>query len=132
RLAQEDPRIRVLDLPHGGAAAARNAAAREARGEWLAIQDCDDYSVPSRLARQLSVLQDHPSVGVLGTHANRVSPEGQPLGATRMGPTTLELFRKRRTLRPTYIINGTVMMRRDLFLEAGGYPEDYRVGEDLA
>jgi len=131
-LAAGDARIRVLDLPHGGAARARNAAAIIARGTWLAIQDCDDYSLPSRLERQLATLREQPSVGVLATYVNRVDADGKIWGVSEMGPTSIEAFRKLRHHRPAYVINGTAMIRRDLFIESGGYPEDYRVGEDLA
>ncbi len=131
-LARRDSRIRVLDLAHGGAAHARNAAAAAARGTWLAIQDCDDYSVPFRLERQLAALGEHPSVGVIASYANRVDADGAVWGVSEMGPTSLEAFRKRPGDRPVYIINGTAVIRRDLFLESGGYPEDYHVNEDLA
>ncbi len=131
-LAGHDTRIRVIDLPHGGAARARNAAAEGARGTLIAIQDCDDYSLPTRLERQVTALGKQPSVGVIAAHVNRVGADGTVRGIVRMGPTSLEAFRTRRKDRPVYVINGTAMIRRDLFLESGGYPEDYHVGEDLA
>jgi len=131
-LASRDSRIRVLDLPHGGAARARNAAAEAARGTWLAIQDCDDYSLPTRLERQLEAIEAAPSVGVVAAYVNRVGTDGRVRGIAQMGPTSLDAFHRRRADRPIYVINGTAIIRRDLFLEAGGYPEDYRVGEDLA
>lgn len=131
-LASRDSRIRVLDLPHGGAARARNAAAEAARGTWLAIQDCDDYSLPTRLKRQLAALEAAPTVGVVASYVNRVGGDGRMLGIAQMGPTSIEAFRQRREDRPLYVINGTAIIRRDLFIESGGYPEDYRVGEDLA
>jgi len=131
-LAREDPRIRVCDLPHRGAAQARNSAAAIARGAWLLIQDCDDYSAPERIETLLRVADEHPSAGVIASYATRVSSAGQALGLLQMGPTSLEEFKKARTDRPFYVINGTAMMRRDLFLKVGGYPVDYRVGEDLA
>jgi glycosyltransferase involved in cell wall biosynthesis len=131
-LASRDSRIRVLDLPHGGAARARNAAAEAARGTWLAIQDCDDYSLPTRLQRQIEALETEPTVGVVAAYVNRVAADGRVHGIAQMGPTSLEAFRRRRADRPVYVINGTAMIRRDLFIASGGYPEDYRVGEDLA
>ena len=41
-LAKQDSRIRVLDLPHGGIAAARIAGLREARGDYVGFMDSDD------------------------------------------------------------------------------------------
>jgi len=131
-LASRDSRIRVIDLPHGGAARARNAAAKAARGALLAIQDCDDYALPARLERQIAALEDHPSVGVITTYVNRVGADGRVWGVSQMGPTSLDAFHQRRDDRPVYVINGTAIIRRDLFIKSGGYPEDYRVNEDLA
>ena len=51
-----DPRVRVIQLPHRvGVSAARNAAIRQARGEWIAFLDDDDLWAPTKLARQLEV-----------------------------------------------------------------------------
>jgi succinoglycan biosynthesis protein ExoO len=47
--AAEDPRIRILEGPGRGPAAARNIGIRAARGEWLAVLDGDDIMHPKRL-----------------------------------------------------------------------------------
>lgn len=50
RLARDDPRIRVIQLPvNMGPAAARNTALRAARGRWFCILDADDLMHPDRL-----------------------------------------------------------------------------------
>ena len=46
RFAGEDDRFRVLDLPHGGVSAARNAAMDRASGQYLQFVDGDDYLPP--------------------------------------------------------------------------------------
>jgi glycosyltransferase involved in cell wall biosynthesis len=52
-----DPRVRVLWREHCGIpAAVRNAALREARGQFVAFQDSDDVWMPDKLARQLAAL----------------------------------------------------------------------------
>src|SRR5262249_31816931 len=55
-LAGYGDRIRVLRQDHRGPAASRNAAAREARGEYVALLDADDRFRPGKLARQAAVL----------------------------------------------------------------------------
>ena len=53
-----DPRVHVLWREHcGNPAAVRNAALREARGEFVAFQDSDDVWLPQKLARQLEALE---------------------------------------------------------------------------
>ena len=52
RLAIADPRVRLIRLPvNGGLSVARNAAIAEARGEWIAILDADDWYAPERLEK---------------------------------------------------------------------------------
>ena len=46
RFESEDSRFHVLDLPHGGVSAARNATMDRARGKYLQFMDGDDYLTP--------------------------------------------------------------------------------------
>ena len=57
-------RIRLLQQPNGGPAAARNLAVRESRGEYLAFLDADDLWLPGHLRVLVSHLQDHPNTKV--------------------------------------------------------------------
>lgn len=43
RRFESDPRVRVIDKPHGGLGDTRNWGAREAGGEYLAFVDSDDW-----------------------------------------------------------------------------------------
>jgi glycosyltransferase involved in cell wall biosynthesis len=48
--------IRVITQANGGPAAARNRGIEAARGEIIAFQDSDDLWMPTKLARQISLL----------------------------------------------------------------------------
>ena len=62
----DDPRVRVVYLrPHVGIGAARNVALDNARGEFLALLDDDDYYFPDKIERQLAFLLDHPDVDLV-------------------------------------------------------------------
>lgn len=51
RLANADPRIRIVHMPrNGGPSAARNAGIKLATSQWIAILDADDAFAPERLA----------------------------------------------------------------------------------
>jgi glycosyltransferase involved in cell wall biosynthesis len=65
RYARGDARIRLFSRDHGGAPAARNFAASQARGDFLAPCDSDDLWHPEKIALQLAALHSSPSsVGV--------------------------------------------------------------------
>lgn len=52
-----DSRIELLRLPrNGGSYLARNAALPRAHGDFVTVQDADDWSHPERIARQVALL----------------------------------------------------------------------------
>jgi succinoglycan biosynthesis protein ExoO len=58
RRLEADPRVRGFRLPsNGGPSAARNKGLDEARGEWIALLDADDWFAPGRLAYLLEVAE---------------------------------------------------------------------------
>lgn len=68
RLAALDPRARVITRQrNGGAYRARNLGVAEAKGEYLAFLDADDWCHPERIERQMLPLLADPDL--VGTHA---------------------------------------------------------------
>lgn len=57
--AARDPRIRLIDTPSSGPAAARNSLLALARGMYIAFQDSDDICHPDRLRLQLEFLENN-------------------------------------------------------------------------
>jgi glycosyltransferase involved in cell wall biosynthesis len=60
------PRIRVIDSPAAGFAAARDAGIQAARGELLARMDADDISSPARIESQAAFLERNPDIVGVG------------------------------------------------------------------
>ncbi len=61
---------------HGGPARSRNRGIAAARGEFVALLDCDDVWLPGKLETQLAVLRDRPAVGVVHTDYEVVYEDG--------------------------------------------------------
>ena len=58
----DDPRIRVVRLPHNhGVSRARNTGIREARGRLVAFLDSDDEWIPEKLERQVECFRRQPA-----------------------------------------------------------------------
>lgn len=76
-----DRRVRLLEQKNQGAAAARNAGIRQARGEYIAFLDADDLWEPAKLERQVACLDARPEVGVVYTWVRVIDQDGEPTGS---------------------------------------------------
>lgn len=66
RLAQDDPRIVVVPVEHGGLGATRNRGLERARGEYVTFVDADDIVPPDALAAMVASLEASGSAFVTG------------------------------------------------------------------
>lgn len=66
--------VKVLQIPHGGACAARNAGAEVATGKFISFWDADCYIKPDAAAVWLQVFRKYPDVDFV--YAGYEFPEG--------------------------------------------------------
>lgn len=69
-------RIRLVDQPHSGVAAARNLGMQMARGRFVAFLDADDWWYPSRLAAQLAAADRFRDAGLIFSDFSVVDEAG--------------------------------------------------------
>ena len=60
----KDTRIKLIEQPHLGTAAARNYGIKISRGEFIAFLDADDLWHPEKLSEQILLLSENPSAGI--------------------------------------------------------------------
>lgn len=110
--------VTVIRQTNRGPAAARNAALSVARGEFVAMNDADDISPPSRLSTQVGYLLDHPEVACVMGRQVWIDPPPW-------------LSRDRVTGDLGGVPPGTAVFRASVLRELGGYDESFRTGEDM-
>jgi len=125
RWARRDVRIRVIDCDRRlGLIASLNRAAGEARAPLCARMDADDISHPDRLWRQRQVLDADPSVALVGALSEEIDVEGR-----RLRPR--DRWRLLRSSPIPPFAHPTVMFRRTLFNQVGGYRNVTWLWEDV-
>lgn len=104
-----------------------------AQGEYIARMDCDDISLPERLAKQVDFLDTNPDVGLCGTTLSVMNS-----GVAFDHPSHPEEI-KCRLLFNCCINHPTVMMRKDILINNNCYynadalhAEDYDLWIKLA
>ena len=119
---RRDGRVRLLQ--HGFRSVSRNcnAAMEAARYDWIARIDADDIMHRHRLERQMAAAAADPSVVLWGGFARLIDRTGRILRTAALGPTSEAGFQElRHSGRMIVILGPTVMFRRSLALELGGY-----------
>ena len=125
----DDPRIRRERLGRAGRSRALNHGLSLARGEYIAIMDADDESLPERLARQVAFLDSHPAISILGTAYYKYDAMRDER-YIRCHPQADEDIRRAMAI-GIPICHGSVMFRKAVVEKVGGYDENIPDAEDL-
>jgi len=125
-----DPRLRCLRHPtNRGAAAARNSGIAAAGGDYVAFLDSDDWWLPDKIGQQVSAMRGQPQevAGHVCAFAYR-----KPGHRTRRigGGWTEANFARAQLFGCTFGPGTTLLCRRAIFAEIGGFDEELRRLED--
>ncbi|HMJ93560.1 MAG TPA: glycosyltransferase [Allosphingosinicella sp.] len=126
--AKKEKRLRAFRLRRPGLARSLNFAASRARAPLLARLDGDDIAAPGRLAAQVEAMRARPGLGLLGSGAELIDSRGLPIGAIDRPTSDPDLRKFLRT--GCAFVHSSVIMRREIFLAAGGYRKGLNVAED--
>ena len=109
-------------------ASALNQGVSMARGDWVAFLDSDDVWYPHKLAVQVAAIEAHPKIPFF--YAKMDYFDTDEAGHVRW------VERKSRPVLEPLMFHGlpnihvpTVVMRKDVFVKAGGFNPSLRIGE---
>jgi len=113
-----------------GIGASRNEALKYSSGEYIAFIDHDDTWMPEKLAKQMALFESNPEAGLVYCDFYNVYPNGKKIIGSRFfryykGFIFIQL------LVTNFIALSTIIVRKDLVLDEGGFPP-YSIAEDYA
>jgi len=125
-----DPRIKYYYQENRGLSASRNRAIELSQGEYIALLDHDDIWYPNKLEKQMRLFNENPEIGLVFSNCyikmvrnnkgrlffrENEDFEKDPAG---------KLFLK------DYIPLFTIIVKKSIFNEIGGFDTNYRSCED--
>ncbi len=124
--------IRVIRQANAGVSTARNTGLATAKGDILGFLDSDDQWLPTKTTRQVDYLARHPEVGMVVCDYNIVDEQGDLIVRCRRrkqyGPDGWVLPN---VVRNPILVPSTILLRRSVYLDVGGFDPDLRTAEDL-
>lgn len=128
--AKKDKRIKYSkNTKNIGISASRNKLLEKARGEYIAIFDHDDISLPTRLEKEVEFLESHPDFGVVSAWVKYFGDKNY----VRKNPETNDLIRIYMTdnlcvMHTASMIRKSVLDKNKIKYESKYSPaEDYRL-----
>lgn len=121
--AEFGPPVEVVYEARSGIGAARNAALKVARGDYLAFLDADDLWVKEKTALQIAAFEARPALQLVFGHVRQfLSPD--------LPAEEAERLRVPRAPQPGQHI-GALLARRGAVDAIGPWPHDVRVSDGL-
>lgn len=118
----QDPRIKIINNEKNmGLTKSLNKGLKIAKGEYIARQDGDDVSLPTRLEEQISFLDKNKEVGLLGTAWYIIDENSQEIRISK--PTDGKYV-------VHFMCHGTALIRKDCLKKVGLYREVFEYAQD--
>ncbi|MBQ8822672.1 MAG: glycosyltransferase family 2 protein [Lachnospiraceae bacterium] len=113
----KDERIKIIyNFENKGVAYSRNEALEHCKGEYVAIMDHDDISLPTRFEEEVDFLDKNPDYGVVGGRVQFIGANGEFIKGSGTALVNPQYIKANLLFRNVFC-NSEVMFRRDLVRE---------------
>lgn len=132
-----DDRVFLVRKKNEGVAMSLNRGIELAKGEFIWRHDADDISLPEKLEKEVSFLEENPTCLLVATQIAFMTERGLVAKAKRQPkqswfrdqPFKWVAFEDFSPFSP--ITHGTVLIRASAFVKAGHYRTDFITSEDI-
>ncbi|MFT3782545.1 MAG: glycosyltransferase [Nibricoccus sp.] len=131
RLASADNRLRIISRPNTGIVRALNDGLADARGEFVARMDADDFCLPQRFEKQITFLRKNPGCVGVGSAFIYIDSKGYAIKECARPGAHHTIERELLAGNGGVIIHPAAMFRREAIGRVGGYRESAEWIEDL-
>jgi cellulose synthase/poly-beta-1,6-N-acetylglucosamine synthase-like glycosyltransferase len=126
---RETLNLRVIHIPHGGPAGARNRGLEAARGTLVAFIDDDCLPGPGWLGRIVAAASTDPPVAAGGRTRNGI-PSNPYASAYQLVLDMAELDQRRRNYGPLFFPSNNLAFPAEALRRLGGFNPEFRTAED--
>ena len=98
--------------------------------KYIGRLDCGDLCKPNRFKTQLSFLDNHPKIALLGCHVNIIDEKGNFQYVLKHPQTHKQLSKK--IYFNSMFVHPSVVFRSSILKDIGYYPTSYKAAEDYA
>jgi glycosyltransferase involved in cell wall biosynthesis len=127
--AKKDKRIQIFqNKKNVYIAENRNKLIERAKGKYIAWQDADDISLPTRLEKQYKFMEEHREVGIVGGYLQFFNEKGNT--SIRRYKTD-DVSLRRTIFRYSPVAQPAAMIRKAALDEMGKYNPKYPPAEDI-
>lgn len=124
-----DPRVKLISQEKQGQSAARNLGVVLAKGDYLAFLDADALWLPTKLEKQVNLLDKNPDVGLVYTWVALIDEHGKPTSTVIKTHAEGNVWQQM-IERPTVICSSSPLVRSDCFEKVGLFDRKLSVSAD--
>jgi hypothetical protein len=126
----KDDRFKIISNEQNmGLTKSLNIGLKYCNGKYIARMDADDFSIKDRLFKQICFLDSNQNISLLGTSYYKINHNNKVIDIINVPLTDKEI--KYWLLSKCPFGHGTVMMRREVLENAGGYDERFLYAQDF-
>lgn len=129
-LGYDDPRIVFIDpKAKVGYITALNLGLESARGEFVARQDADDVSLPTRFESQIPLMEERPEIAIVGSSYHMIAGDGSFIYTSRP-PVTDVLIRWQMLFHDSFCHSSVLLRAHILRAQNLSYDPAWEAAED--